>query len=406
MVKKKLFCELTKIIVLSKPKFSMIKDKFICVAKTLTGLENPLTAELESMAFKEVKPIKRAVQFESDLRGVYMANLNLRTALSVLVNLSNFNFRNRESFYEKAYAIEWEKLFDIKKTFSIKAAVFGNSFDNTNFPALLVKDAIADRFRWKFGKRPNVDKERPDVVIDVYVSDNRCSISLNSSGIALFQRGYRNMSFIAPLNECLASGLVYLSGWKGDTDFINPMCGSGTLAIEAAMMALKVHPAKLREDFAFKNWNNYDEKLFEQCRRKLIKEEKSSLDVNIQASDLSNRAISITRNSLLKLNIDKYVDLFKMNFFKPKVKTKEGTIVLNPPYDERLKEEDITNMYEEIGRSLKFQYQDHDAWIFSSNIEALKSIGLKTSSKKDLFNGKLPCKYQGYHLYDGSKKNS
>lgn len=384
----------------------MFKDKFTCVVKTLTGLEYPLSKELESMGYKEIKPIKRAVQFESDLKGVYMANLNLRTALSVLVNLSDFNFRHREGFYEKAYAIEWEKLFDIKKTFVVKTAVFGNAFDNTNFPALLVKDAIADRFRWKFGKRPNVDKERPDIVIDVYVSDNRCSISMNSSGVSLYQRGYRNMSFIAPLNECLASGLVYLSGWKGDTDFINPMCGSGTLSIEAAMIALKVHPAKLRDEFSFKNWLNYDEKLFEQCRRKLIKEEKSSLDISIQASDISNRALSITRASLTQLEIESHVDVFKMNFLKAKVKTKTGTVILNPPYDERLKEEDITTMYEEIGRSLKFQYQEHDAWIFSSNNEALKSIGLKTSARKDLFNGKLPCKYHGYHLYDGSKKVS
>ena len=381
-----------------------MSEKRICTAKTLKGLENVLADELNAMGYSKVLKQRRAVQFEADIEGLYKANLNLRTAMSVLWPLKSFKFRNKDDFFKQARSIVWEDQFDVKKTFAVKTAVFSKVFTNTNYPALLVKDTVVDRFRNLLDKRPNVDKERPDVVIDVYVSDNECTISLNSSGAPLFMRGYRNMPFTAPLNECLAAGMVYLSGWKANDNFLNPMCGSGTLIAEAAMMALNIHPQKLRDDFAFKHWRNFDEAIFKKRREALLKDELDSFNFKLQASDISNRAISITRNSLMVLGLEKYVDLSKMNVLKPKVDTKSGTVILNPPYDERLKEEDIEEVYENMGSSLKLNYENHDAWILSSHLEALKKVGLKTTAKIDLFNGKIPCKFQGYELYSGSRK--
>lgn len=385
----------------------MDKEKervYKCTAKTLAGLEEVLENELNQMSFKNVRALKRAVQFESDIKGIYLANLNLRTALSVLAGITSFKIRNKDQLYRGALAIPWENIFDIKKTFAVKTTLFGKLFDNSQYPSLVVKDAIADRFREKFDKRPNIDRERPDVVIDVYINENFCTISLNSSGPPLYMRGYRHITFEAPLNECLAAGMIGLSEWNGTENFINPMCGSGTLTIEAAMKALHVHPAKMRDEFCLKNWLNYDETLFDQVRQDLINAEKKKLDIKIEASDLSNRSLSITRNSLIKLGIEDHVEIFKMNFMKAKADTEEGLVMLNPPYDERLKDENIEELYEGIGSSLKNTYTGHRAFILSSHLEALNSIGLKTYRKFNLLNGKLPCKFQGYELYEGSKK--
>ena len=381
-----------------------MSEKRICTAKTLKGLEGVLADELRAMGYNNVEEQRRAVSFESDLEGLYKANLNLRTALSVLWPLKSFRFKNKDDFFKQARSIVWEDQFDINKSFVVKTAVFGKAFNNTNYPALLVKDTVVDRFRNMLKRRPNIDKERPDVVIDVYVSDNNCTISLNSSGNPLFMRGYRNMPFTAPLNECLAAGMIYLSGWKANENFLNPMCGSGTLIVEATMMALNIHPAKLRNEFAFMHWRNYDSTMFEKRRKALEKEEIKSFGHKLEASDISNRAISITRNSLMAMGIENHVDLFKMNILKPKVNTKSGTIIINPPYDERLKDDEIEKTYEEMGSALKNNYENHEAWILSSHIEALKHVGLKTSSKIDLLNGKIPCKYQCYQMYSGSKK--
>lgn len=377
---------------------------YICTAKTLTGLEEVLSNELIAMDYKNVKILKRAVQFDADLKGIYLANLNLRTALSVLVAISSFKFRDKDDLYRKAFDIDWENIFDVKKTMAVKSTLFGNMFNNSLYTSLLVKDAIADRFRRSFKVRPNVDRERPDVLIDVYINENFCTISLNSSGRPLYLRGYRHITFEAPLNECLAAGMIGLTGWSADTNLLNPMCGSGTIIIEALMMALKVHPAKLRDDFAFTAWKNFDSDLFQKGRQELINAELKELKIELQASDLSNRSLSIARNSLINLGLENFVTIVKMNFLKPKVTTKTGLIILNPPYDERLKEENIDEMYEGIGSSLKNDYTGHSAFILSSNIEALKHIGLKTSKKFDLLNGKIPCKFQGYELYEGSKK--
>lgn len=368
-------------------------------------MEAPLAEELEELGFKSIEPGKRSVQFESDLSGIYKANLASRHAMSILVAKRSFKFRNKTDLYEQAFEIDWEQIFDVRGTFIVKCTMFGDAFANSTYPALVVKDAIADRFRKFKRRRPNVNRERPDIVVDVYIRDNHCVISLNSSGPPLYLRGYRNMPFDAPLNECLAAGMVALTGWKADQDLINPMCGSGTLIVEAAMMACKVHPAKLRDEFSFKNWLDFDQAEFDKVRKELLDGELKKSPVRLIGSDKSNRSVSIARNSLFALGLEDQVELSKMDFFKPKVSTDSGVLILNPPYDERLELEAVEEFYNEIGRVLKFDYNSHQAWVLSSNLEAMKKIGLKASNKFDLLNGKLECKYMSFDLYEGSKKD-
>ena len=380
------------------------REKWICTAKTLAGFEEVAAEELRSMAFEKVKPLKRAVSFECDLRGVYMANLNMRTAMSILLPVADFRFKSNDDFIRNCSAIAWNKLFDVRKTFSVKTTVFSKAFGNTNYPGLLVKDSIVDCFREKTGKRPVVDKERPDIVIDVYISEFHCVISLNSSGRPLYLRGYRNMPFDAPLNECLAAGLILLSGWNARGNFINPMCGSGTLVAEAAMMAFAVHPQKFRNDFAFMNWSNFNAAMLEECRKKLTGLEKKEFPFEIRASDNSNRALSITRNSLSFIGLAPNVKLEKINFMDSSDKGGQGSLILNPPYGERLAEDDLDKLYASIGTTLKNKYHGITAWIFAADTKALNMIGLKPFRKHHLFNGKIPCKFLGFDLFEGSRK--
>jgi putative N6-adenine-specific DNA methylase len=380
------------------------KTVYRCIAKTLMGLEAPLLKELEDLGYKNLVMKKRAVEFDADLIGIYRANLELRTALSVLVNLKQLIFRDEKDIYYGAFKINWEDIFDVKKTFMIQATVYGDAFKNTNYPALVLKDGIVDRFRKKKQVRPSIDKERPDVVIDLYISDNKCTISINTSGQPLFKRGYRGMSFEAPLNECLAAGMILLSGWDKKENFVNPMCGSGTLLVEAAMMAYNIQAGALREEYAFMNWLGYDKKAFESLRRPIEDSITSKASCKLIGSDISRRALSITSFSLDRYKLLQKVELEKMDLNKAKNTSEKGVVILNPPYGERILMPDLDKTYEEIGDALKTHFQNHKAWIISSNIEALKHIGLKSSQKIDLMNGKLPCKFVSYELYEGSRR--
>lgn len=381
------------------------KTVYRCIAKTLMGLEDPLFRELENLGFKNLTRKKRAVEFDADLTGIYKANLELRTALSVLVNLRTLIFRDEKDIYYGAFKINWEDIFDVRKTFMIQATVYGDAFKNTNYPALVLKDGIVDRFRKKKQVRPSIDKERPDVVIDLFISDNKCTISINSSGQPLFKRGYRGMSFEAPLNECLAAGMILLSGWDKKENFVNPMCGSGTLLVEAGMIAYNIQPGALREEYAFMNWLGFDKEAFESLRRPIEESTSSKTACRLIGSDISRRALSITSFSLDRYNLLQKAELEKMDINKAKSISEKGVVILNPPYGERILMPDLDKTYEEIGDALKTRFQDHKAWIISSNLDALKHVGLKSSQKIDLMNGKLPCKFVSYELYQGSRRN-
>lgn len=380
----------------------ILEGKLFCTVKTLAGLEEVLKKEVEDSGFQNIKLLRRAVKFETDLEGVYRANLTLRTALSVLVSIANFKYRSKDDVYKNVREIQWEQIFNARQTFAVKGTIFSKVFPNTLYPLLLVKDAIADKFRDVEGRRPNVNRERPDILIDVYINEQFCTISLNSSGDPLFMRGYRNMAFPAPLNECLAAGMLFLSGWSPGIPISFPMCGSGTLAVEAAMMASNTFPQQLRESFSFKRWMNFDQIKYDRILKALDKVK--PVPTEISASDISNRAVSITRNSLRTLGLENTVDLEKMDFLKGKPKSKDGMLILNPPYDERIKSDDIDALYANIGDKMKQGYTGLQVWILSGNIEALKKIGLKPGKKIQLLNGKLPCEFVSYDLYEGSKR--
>ncbi|MEQ8521128.1 MAG: THUMP domain-containing protein [Vicingaceae bacterium] len=271
------------------------------------------------------------------------------------------------------------------------------------YPALVVKDAIADRFRSKYKERPNIDRERPDVIVDVYIFDNRCIISLNSSGMPLYKRGYRGlMTFPAPLNEVLAAGMVALSEWDVREDFFNPMCGSGTLIVEAAMKAYNIQAGYLRDEFAFMNWSTFDKEEFEKLRRDpegAVKKSKARL----MGSDISRRALSITSHSLNLYHLGDKVELKRQDFMKATTGEGKGVLILNPPYGERLEVEDIEMFYKTMGDNLMNHYSNYRPWILSANEEALQYVNLKSVEKYELMNGDLPCKYICYDLKAGHK---
>ncbi len=374
---------------------------FRLVAKTSSGLEDILANEIKTLGGQNIILGNRAVFYEGDLKIIYKSNYFLRTALRVLKEIEFFHFKNVEQFYLKIKNIDWLQHFKVDQSFVIHSTV-GNSNDFTNsmFASLKAKDAIADYFRNKFGKRPNVDTENPEIVIDLHVHGDTCVVSLDSSGESLHKRGYRMNQGEAPLNEVLASGLIQLAGWSGNCDFLDPMCGSGTLPIEAAMLAYNIPAGKFRKNYAFENWNDYDQLLFDDIKKSTDKKE---FKHNIFASDISgSNLLNAQTNARRALVYNKIK--FQISDFKDlKLDFQNGMIVINPPYGERLKEKDLNELYAMIGERLKHQYAGSTAWILSSSVESFKNVGLKPEVRLDLYNGALKCKYNKYRMFIGKR---
>jgi putative N6-adenine-specific DNA methylase len=371
-------------------------------AKTSSGLEHILANEIKAIGGKNISLGNRAVFYEGNLEIIYKSNYLLRTALRVLKEIEVFRFKNVDQFYLKGKEIEWLKYFSVDQSFVIHSTV-GNSKDFTNsmFASLKAKDAIADYFRQKTGKRPNVDTENPEIVIDLHIHGDSCTVSLDSSGESLHKRGYRIKQGEAPLNEVLAAGMILLAGWKGECDFLDPMCGSGTLPIEAAMIAHNIPAGKFRKNFAFENWPDFDQLLLDSVKQS---NEKKVFKYNIYASDISgSNLLNAQTNARRALVFNKIK--FKTSDFKDlKTPVSNGLIIINPPYGERLKERDLDQLYAMIGERLKHQFAGNSAWILSSSMESLKFIGLKPEVRIDLFNGSLKCKYNNYKLFSGKRK--
>ena len=374
---------------------------FRLAAKTTSGLEEILANEIKSLGGQNITLGNRAVFYEGDLKIIYKSNYFLRTALRVLKEIEFFHFKNVEQFYLKCKNIDWVQHFKVDQSFVIHSTV-GNSNDFTNsmFASLKAKDAIADYFRNKLGKRPNVDTENPEIVIDLHIHGDTCVVSLDSSGESLHKRGYRMNQGEAPLNEVLASGLIQLSGWSGNCDFLDPMCGSGTLPIEAAMIAYNIPAGKFRKNYAFENWNDYDQLLFDDIKKSFIKKE---FKHNIFASDISGsnllNAQTNARRALVFNKIKFQISDFKdLNF-----DFQNGIIIINPPYGERLKEKGLNELYAMMGERLKHQYPGSTAWILSSSIESFKNVGLKPKVRLDLYNGALKCKFNKYEMFIGKR---
>ena len=374
---------------------------FRLVAKTSFGLEQVLADEIKAIGGQNITLGNRAVFYEGDLKIIYKSNYFLRTALRVLKEIEFFHFKNVDQFYLKCKNIDWRQYLNVDQSFVIHSTI-GNSrdFSNSMFASLKAKDAIADYFRDKLGKRPNVDTETPEIVIDLHVHGDSCTISLDSSGESLHKRGYRINQGEAPLNEVLAAGMIKLAGWKGDSDFLDPMCGSGTLPIEAAMIAYNIPAGKFRKNYSFENWQDYDQLLFDDIKKSMVRKD---FNYNIFASDISgSNLLNAQTNARRALVFNKIK--FQVSDFKDlKIDFNNGVIIINPPYGERLKEKDINDLYGMVGERLKHQFAGNSAWILSSSMESFKYVGLKPEVRMDLFNGSLKCKFNNYKLFSGKR---
>ncbi|WP_045802555.1 THUMP domain-containing class I SAM-dependent RNA methyltransferase [Flagellimonas lutaonensis] len=380
-----------------------MNGNFNMLAKTLYGFEPLLAKELRNLGAGNVKQGVRNVAFEGDLGFLYKANLNLRTALRVLRPIARFKVFNEKQLYRQVHQIDWPSLFDVDKTFAIDTTMNSEVFKNSMFVSLKAKDALVDRFREEVRKRPNVDSQHADVRINIHLQENDCTVSLDSSGTSLHQRGYRIATNIAPINEVLAAGLLLLSGWDGRTDFMDPMCGSGTFLIEAAMIACNI-PANInRQEYSFQHWLDYDDSLFNKIGDASLGKTRE-FHHKILGYDKAPSAVRKAQENIANANLTEYITVERKDFFTTE-KPVAGKLqmVFNPPYGERLNIE-MEKFYQKIGDTLKQGYSGTDAWLITSNLEALKYVGLRPSRKIKVFNGPLESRLVRYEMYEGSKK--
>ncbi len=376
-------------------------NKFL--AKTLYGLEEVLAEELKNSGAKNITVKNRAVEFEGNKETLYLTNLSLRTALRILVPVRSFIFKNTDEFYTKAKNIKWFNYLNPNHTFAVDAVVNSKIFKHTKYPALKLKDAIVDRIRDKTGKRPDVDTVNPKLKIHLHIQNNKCNIYLDSSGKSLHRRGYRIEGGSAPLNEVLAAGMILLTGWKGDTNFLDPMCGSGTLVAEAAMLAANIPPNLNRNDFGFMNWNDFDENMYNKIKT-LLKEKIRKPEIKIGGSDISKKAIAIARKNISRAGLNVPVTLTVKDFTQISKNGESGIIVTNPPYGERLKSTSLIELYKSFGDVLKQNFTGYEAWILSGDKTAIKHVGLRPAKKLTLYNGAIECKFHKFEIYKGTKK--
>lgn len=378
-------------------------ENFKMVAKTFFGFEEILAEELQQLGAIKVSKGIRMVSFYGDKGFMYKANLALRTALKILKPIEEFNLRNEHDLYKGISKIDWNVYFMAHQSFVVDVTMNSSHFNNSLFVALKTKDAIVDQFRNRFGKRPDIDKNHPDIRINIHIQEEVCTVSLDSSGPSLHQRGYRSKTNIAPINEVLAAGILLLSGWKGQSDFLDPMCGSGTFLVEATMIACNIPPNINRKEFAFEKWNDWDDDLFDTIEKALLKKI-SDFPYQIFGSDKAPSAVNKAKDNVKNANLEDYIQIKQENFFESEKPTTTALhMVFNPPYGERL-DIQLERFYRELGDTLKQHYSDTQVWFITGNLEALKFVGLKPSRKIKLFNGKLESRLVRYDMYAGSKR--
>ncbi len=378
-------------------------SKFKLVAKTLAGLEYVLADEIRALGGESVLAERRAVSFVGDQEMMYKANFHLRTAIKILKPIAEFEVTNRDELYDHAKEIPWTNYLALGKSFAIDATVQSEMFVNSMFASLRVKDAIADQFREATGKRPSVNSDDPDIRINVHLMNNHCTLSLDSSGDSLHKRGYRIGQGEAPINEVLAAGMILLTGWHGEKDFFDPMCGSGTLLIEAAMIAKGIPPGMYRKSFGFEQWPDFNEKLFAEIYNGEYEKE---FEGKIYGSDISPMDIALAKANIKSASLSKVIELQVQDFINSEPPFANGIIITNPPYGERMKPQSITELYSSVGNTLKNKYAGFEAWIITSSEDGLKSIGLKPAKKIDLFNGALACSFRCFELFRGTHKDA
>jgi putative N6-adenine-specific DNA methylase len=373
------------------------------VAKTMFGFEEILAKELRNLGAGNVEEGVRSVFFEGDTGFMYKANLCLRTAIKIVKPIHSFRVRDENDLYKKIYAMDWFDYLSTSTTFAIDATVNSENFTHSLYVSQKTKDAIVDKFRDTDGSRPDVDIKFPDVRINIHIQNDHCNVALDSSGRSLHQRGYRTATNIAPINEVLAAGLLLLSGWDGQCDFLDPMCGSGTLLTEAAMIACNI-PANInRKEFAFEKWHDFDADLFEKIVDSSLKRTRE-FNHKIIGYDKAPSAVRKAQDNIVNANLSDYITVERKNFFDTeKFTDKHLHMVFNPPYGERLDIE-MEDFYTDIGNTLKRNYPGTDAWFITSNLEALKFVGLRPSRKIKVFNSHLESRLVKYVMYEGSKK--
>lgn len=380
-----------------------MEENFNMVAKTLFGFEELLKNELTQLGAQQVKKGTRNVSFVGDKGFMYKANLALRTAIKILKPIHSFHVKNETDLYNKIYALDWSQYLKPTGALAVDATIHSDLFSHSLFIAQKTKDAIVDKFRDTTGQRPNVDLKFPDIKINVHVDRQQCTISLDSSGDSLHKRGYKTVTNIAPINEVLAAGIIMLSGWDGQCDFMDPMCGSGTMLIEAAMIGCNIPPNLMRKEFAFERWQDWDVELFEKIEESLLKKTRD-FHYKITGYDKAPSAIAKAKENVKNAQLDDFIEVKHEDFFKTQ-KGGDGKLhmVFNPPYGERLNI-DMEQFYKNIGNTLKQNYPGTDAWFITSNLDALKHVGLRPSRKIQLFNAKLEARLVKYVMYEGSKK--
>jgi putative N6-adenine-specific DNA methylase len=380
-----------------------MENNFKMIAKTMYGFEAVLAKELMALGAMDVKEGTRNVSFVGDTGFMYKANLCLRTAIKILKPYQSFKIFSEDDLYKQIYDLPWENFMDVNDTLAIDATVHSDTFTHSKYISLKTKDAIVDRFRDKFGERPDVDLDFPTLRLNIHIEKNFCNVSFDSSGQSLHKRGYKTATNIAPINEVLAAGMLLLSGWDGQCDFMDPMCGSGTILIEAAMIACNIPPNLNRKEFAFERWKDWDEDLFEKIEASVLKKMRE-FHFKIKGYDTSPSAVHKAIDNIENANLSEFIKVERQDFFASQ---KEGErhlhMLFNPPYGERL-EIDMPKFYKEIGDTLKQSYPGTDAWFITSNLEAIKHVGLRPSRKIKLYNGALESKLLKYQIYQGSKK--
>ena len=374
------------------------------IAKTLAGLEEALAQELLSLGVQEVKPVIRGVSFSGDKALMYKVNYQSRLAIRVLMSIQSFPVRNERDLYQSIYRIAWENYMDSSGTLAVDAVTQHPKMTHSLFIAQLAKDAVVDRFRNQEGNRPSVDLDAPDLRIHVHLDQTGASISLDSSDIPLFKRGYRVGAMEAPINEVLAAGLLELSGWDGKTPLFDPMCGSGTFLIEAAMKATKTPAGKFRNEFGFMKWKDFDAQLWNKVKND-AETQIIPLEVEIRGNDISRKAISMARRNLQAAGFSENIHTEWQDFFEL-TNNFSGFVITNPPYDERMKLSDFETFYKNIGSTLKHICTNSEVWIIVSSPDAMNAIGLHPSRKIKVFNGSIECRFLKYTVYQGSKKGT
>ena len=380
-----------------------MEQEFELIAKTFMGLEPILAQELTQLGANDIQIGRRMVSFSGNKELMYRANFQLRTAIRILKPIKHFKANSADDVYDAVKAIDWSLYLDLKKSFSVDSVVFSEEFKHSKFVSYKVKDAIVDQFREKMGQRPNISVSNPDIRLNMHIAEYQCTLSLDSSGESLHRRGYRQEAVEAPLNEVLAAGMILMTGWKGETDFIDPMCGSGTLPIEAALIARNIAPGVFRKEYAFEKWADFDSELFDSIYNDESNEQE--FEHHIYGYDIDITAVNKAKLNVRAAGMTKDITIEQADFKDFKRPEQKALMIMNPPYGERISTPDLFGTYRMIGDVLKHQFKTNDAWVLSYREECFDQIGLKPSIKIPLYNGSLECEFRKYQMFEGKFKD-